>query len=553
MKKILIVDDIVTNRVLLNQTLQALGGYEVVEAINGNDAISLYEKEKPDLILMDIMMPDMDGREATTLIKAKMGDDFVPIIFVTALSSEDSLTTALAAGGDDFISKPFNVEVLASKINAHLRIRELTQQLNEKNNLLTSHNQHLTHEQNLIEYFFENAIKQSFLDKNIIQYHMSSMSAFNGDLLLVEQAPRGGLYMILGDFSGHGLSAAMGTLPVAMIFFKMVSESAAVGEIAHEINHQLHKLMPPGMFFTATLVEMSASCENISVWMGGMPENYCFNDSGDLKHIIHSQHMPLGILNDDDFDSAVQVFNICEKDKIYLYSDGVIEAKNLQGEQFGDERLKQALVSGKDARFKTILKELNEFTADENQNDDITLVELTCGRVPVKLENKSGHCQKYPLSWQTSVSLSVDDMRSADPVKNLTNILCAMPCVSRHKGVLYVLLFEIYANSLDHGILGIQSADKVNDKDFVEYYKRRDKALLGLEEASIHFDFSFYVESNESFIKIDVRDSGQGYSSKSIEKSDDLLHGRGLEIIRSLCETVIISEAGNALTILYKL
>jgi len=553
MNKILVVDDIAINRALLRQTLQALGGYEVVEAESGKEAISQYEKEKPDLILMDIMMPDLDGREATTLIKAKMGDDYVPIVFVTALSSEDSLATALAAGGDDFISKPFNVEVLASKMNAHLRIRELNQQLNEKNNLLIDLNRHLTHEQELIEYFFENAIKQSFLDENIIRYHMSSMSAFNGDILLVERAPRGGFYLILGDFSGHGLTAAMGTLPVAMLFFKMVSESAAVGDIAQEINSQLYKLMPSGMFFTATILELNVRSDILSVWMGGMPENYCFGKTGKLKQMIHSQHMPLGILDDDEFDSATQVFHVDSEDKIYLYSDGVVEAKNFEGEQFGDDRLKNTLVTGNDHRFDAVLNELNDFTGNKNQNDDITLVELTCRNVPAIDENYNIPENLHTLSWHTSVSLSVDDMRTSDTVKNLTNILCAMPYVSRHKGVLYVLLFEIYTNSVDHGILNIKSADKTNDKHFVEYYKRRNEALSKLDEASINFDFSFFIENDQPFLKIVVQDSGSGHKPENVNNSDELLHGRGLKIIHSFSEKVSCTDDGKALNIIYKL
>ena len=120
MEKILVVDDIVTNRALLRQALVALGDYEVVEAVSGQEAIELYEKERPDLILMDIMMPDIDGCQATAAIKAKMGEDYIPIIFVTALSSEDSLATALESGGDDFISKPFNIDVLADRKSTRL-------------------------------------------------------------------------------------------------------------------------------------------------------------------------------------------------------------------------------------------------------------------------------------------------------------------------------------------------------------------------------------------------------------------------------------------------
>lgn len=552
MKKILVVDDIETNRILLRQTLHALGDFEVIEADSGEEAINLFDKDKPDLILMDIMMPDLDGCETTTIIKNKMGDEHVPILFVTALSSDDSLSTALESGGDDFISKPFNVEILASKIHAHLRIRDLTQQLSEKNELLIGLNQHLTDEQELIEYFFESAINQSFLDENIIKYHMSSMSTFNGDLLLAERGPQGGIYLVMGDFSGHGLTAAMGTLPVAMIFFKMVSENSAVTDIAREINSQLYKLMPPGMFFTATILELNAYSDVMTVWMGGMPENYWLSKSGELKNIINSQHMPLGILEDSEFESSTQVFNVETDDKIYLYSDGIVEAKNANNELFGDNRLKDILVNGGDERFSNVLDELKSFVSEKNQNDDITLVELNCQSVspPSNIKNKTA---EKMLPWSVSTSLTAEDMRSSDPVRKVSNILGSMPNVSRHKGVLHVLLTEIYTNSLDHGILKIKSASKTDGEQFVKYYERRNMALSKLDSASINFDFNFIVKNDNHYLEIQVNDSGEGYKKEDLKNADDISHGRGLGIISSFSEKVLISDDGSAMNILYKL
>jgi len=232
MKKILIADDVPTNRILLRQTLNTLGEFKVIKAVDGQEAIDIYTNENPDLILMDVMMPGVDGYEATTIIKENMGNDYIPIIFLTALSSEESLSTALESGGDDFISKPFNIDILESKIHAHLRIRELTQQINEKNALLLNSNRNLLNEKNLIENFYESAIKQSFIDNKVIKYHMSSLSAFNGDIFLSEQGPDGSLYAVVGVLSGHGLTAAMGTLPVAMVFFEMVNKGKSVSEIA---------------------------------------------------------------------------------------------------------------------------------------------------------------------------------------------------------------------------------------------------------------------------------------------------------------------------------
>jgi len=102
----------------------------------------------------------------------------------------------LKSGGDDFVGKPFNFEVLQSKIHAHLRIRKLTQEINEQNRELHEQNVYLNHEHELIDYFFENALSQSFLDDRYINYHTSPMSAFNGDVILSERGPQGGLYFL---------------------------------------------------------------------------------------------------------------------------------------------------------------------------------------------------------------------------------------------------------------------------------------------------------------------------------------------------------------------
>lgn len=553
MRKILIADDILVNRTLLKQTVLALDDYEIIEAVDGNDAVAQYEKEKPDLILMDIMMPGLDGRLATAKIKEKMGDDHIPIIFITALSSNESLATALESGGDDFISKPFNVDVLSSKINAHLRIRELTQQINTKNEALLETNQKLIYEKNIIEHFFESALQRSFLDENLIKYHMSSMSTFNGDVLLVERAPNGGVYLLMGDFSGHGLTAAMGTLPVAVIFFKMVAESYSVGDIASEINSQLHKLLPMGMFFTATILEINRPGTIMSVWMGGMPENYWISNDGELKGLIHSEHMPLGILNDDEFNSLSQSFRVEPEDKIYLYSDGVIEAKNSSGELFGDERLKDALINNGDDRFKCVIDSLNEFSDFENQNDDITFVELNCCAIFPPENIKDQKINESALPWHTSVSITPEDMRRSDTVRKLSNILSSMPYLSRHNGVLHVLLSEIYSNTLEHSILNIESEDKSDVEGFSEYYKKRDEALSKLDKDFIIFDFSFIVEGDEHFLEIKVSDSGAGYEAQNFKKSDEILYGRGLNIISSFTEEISFSEDGKTMVVLYKL
>lgn len=552
MKKILIADDLPTNRILLRQTLKALGEYEVVEAVDGQGAIDVFTKEKPDLIFMDVMMPGIDGYEATKVIKNMMGNDYVPVIFLTALTSEDSLSTALKSGGDDFISKPFNIEILESKIHAHLRIRELTQQLNENNALLTNLNQNLLYEQNLIEHFFDSAIKQNFLDENVIKYHMSSLSAFNGDIFLSEQGPDGSLYVVIGDFTGHGLTAAMGTLPVAMVFFEMVTKGLPVGEIAKEINHHLFKLMPHGMFFTANIVQINAYDGILSIWSGGMPETYVFNKNNELLNVIDSQNMPLGILEHDEFDSLTQIFNISELDRIYLYSDGVIEARNSENKLFGEKRLKNALIDGGEDRFNHLLNSLQLFADEGNQKDDLTLLEIKCITTPVPKTLGYRH-KESSLDWDISIRLSETDMKTSNPISKLFDILSTLPFVSQHKDVLHVLIFEIYNNTLDHSILNLESMNKSNPDKFSEYYILRDKKIQSLESAVIKFNFNFIFSDGSQYLEINVTDNGSGYQVNEKTSSTDDSHGRGLGIINSFCEKTSFSDDGKVFTALYRL
>ena len=552
--KVLIVDDIPANIKLLRQMLVKIMDCDVVEAKNGMEAIHLFEKEGPDLILMDINMPEMDGYHAAAEIKKSAGENYTPIIFVTALDSIESLTTSISSGGDDYISKPFDVAILKSKISSHLRIRELNQQLNAKNSQLQSSNQYLMHEQELVEYFFNSALEQSFLDEKYIKYHMSSMSTFNGDIFLVARSPQGGLNIVMGDFTGHGLSAAMGTLPVVMIFFKMVSLNSTVSEIARELNLQLNKLLPTSMFFSATLIELNSQGNILTAWAGGMPECYWLNNDGELKGSIKSKHMPLGILDDSGFDSDTEIFRVSENDKFYMYSDGITEAHRPNGEMFGDERFKDILITTKEERISAVLHVLSDFMGGSGQTDDVTLVELSCHETLIPTKSKdSAELNDCSLPWSLSISLTPSDMRIKEPVVELSKLLSSFPVTRHHTGALEVLLSEIYFNALEYSILGMDKLSKDNEEKFDEYYRVRKNKLDLLDDAFVKFDFNFFLDKHERMLSICMVDSGTGYKGHFPNSSTDKLYGRGLGIIEDLCESVEFSNSGTTLTLMYKL
>jgi CheY-like chemotaxis protein len=116
---VMVVDDTESIRELLHLQLQLLG-YRVVEAANGQEAIEALGKEAPSLILMDLMMPVLDGLEATRLIRARSGSASPVIVAFTALKSRESKQLAFAAGCNDYVNKPLNMEELGSLLTRHL-------------------------------------------------------------------------------------------------------------------------------------------------------------------------------------------------------------------------------------------------------------------------------------------------------------------------------------------------------------------------------------------------------------------------------------------------
>ncbi|MCK5679939.1 response regulator, partial [bacterium] len=141
---ILLVEDNDDNRRLVSKIL-GHHGYQVIEAIDGKKALKLLSTINPDLILMDIKMPVMDGFEVARLLQKKDETREVPIIFITAKTDVESKVAAFHNGGVDYVTKPFNKEELLARVKAQLRLKNLQDELRTKNRMLADKETHLTH------------------------------------------------------------------------------------------------------------------------------------------------------------------------------------------------------------------------------------------------------------------------------------------------------------------------------------------------------------------------------------------------------------------------
>ena len=129
--KVLVVDDTATNRQILQVFLRKLG-MDVVLAEDGAQGVAAYERDQPDIVIMDVMMPVMDGYEATRRIKALSGERWTPVLFLSAMDSEESLVAGLDAGGDDYLPTPVNFVVLDAKLRSLSRALAMQRSLDDE-------------------------------------------------------------------------------------------------------------------------------------------------------------------------------------------------------------------------------------------------------------------------------------------------------------------------------------------------------------------------------------------------------------------------------------
>lgn len=136
-KKILIVDDVETNRFVLRNIISEMG-YKPLLAENGIQALKIMERISPNLILLDVAMPQMDGYELCNIIKADPVKRNIPIVFISAFDKPEDVVKGFQLGGADYITKPFIKEVVQSRVNVHMNLADANKNLKEANRRLAS-------------------------------------------------------------------------------------------------------------------------------------------------------------------------------------------------------------------------------------------------------------------------------------------------------------------------------------------------------------------------------------------------------------------------------
>jgi len=544
----LVADDVSVHRLMLSEVLSELG-YQVFSAADGQQALTLFKQHSIDIVFLDVHMPVMDGYQAASEIKRLSGSRFIPVIFVTALNEVDASVKCIACGGDDILFKPIEHAVLKAKALGFERIKAVHQKIS----LLETQRQQ---EEILAERILSGAVANSQCADQELLIWLNSASTFSGDVVFAEYRPNGDIYALLGDFTGHGLRAAIGAMPVAEVFRSMTRKGYSAEALLQQINRRLHRLLPTGMFLAATFVELSFQQRSIGVWNGGMPDLLIVDGVGDtLRQRVPASSIALGIQAQLDIHLTTLEWTV--NDHILLFSDGILDAVNLAGEMFGEARLLQAITDKAEqiSYIASVQKHLSAFCQGAEQADDISLVEIPnlLARPHPKQSEAYAARPLAKAQWQWQIELDVLSLKSLNPVPLFMNTLDELKVNQVDRNTLFTVVGELFNNAFEHGVLQLDSSIKHSADGFEEYYRLRKQRVEQLNQGWVKLAIRYDGSSEVGQFTIDIADSGTGFDEALVtgQAKPSHYYGRGLHIVRSLCQQLSFSQSGSKVTAVY--
>ncbi|MCU0697883.1 MAG: fused response regulator/phosphatase [Myxococcaceae bacterium] len=336
---VLVVDDDAIARRLVVATLRSR--YDILEASDGLEAVEVFKARSPDVVVMDVEMPKATGSEAAAAMRLLSGARYVPILLVSSLDELSVVVSALSNGADDFLPKPFNPRLFESKLQVFLRLRDMQQALMEKNRELSRFREETEAEQRLAYEVFDRLLRRGGLRDGRVAVKASPLGVLSGDLVAAAELPGGGFRWMLCDVAGHGLSGALGTLPVSTLFSEGSERGLGLEELTARMNAELKAMLPASLFCAAAVLELDARRRQLSVINAGLPDVLVICEH--RVRCVGSGCLPLGITSGAAFVPSRVELPVGRGAVVWVMSDGIVEATSTAGEAFGLPRATEAL------------------------------------------------------------------------------------------------------------------------------------------------------------------------------------------------------------------
>ncbi len=515
---ILIVDDTPENIDILSDVLKE---YKRKVATNGERALKIANSPNPpDLILLDIMMPEMDGYEVCRRLKNEESTKNIPIIFITAKSEVEDETKGLELGAVDFIAKPISPPIVHARVKNQLELLESRKKLEEQNDELENRNKYITDSINYARKIQSailptNKYFNSVLKNNFLIYRPKDI--ISGDFYWVYET-LDKVFVACVDCTGHGVPGSMmsmigNTLLNEIVTYKKFTSPAEIlNELDEGVNSELNKDANTESFDG---MDLSFICiyknENKFAYSAAYRPLFYFKE-GELNE-LKGTRKSIGERKKKKKKITEETVEYNSDIMLYMFTDGIVDQNNSEGIKFGSRKLKEVLknvnalpLEEQKLRFSEII---DEHQGEEVQRDDITLLGIR-----LKYCNLDKGEVKYSYEY--------DGMCSNKEMIKFTELLEkeVEPLVSRkeYKTILFVSN-EIFQN------VGFYSFEHAPDDEGKEY---------GIGIINLELTDCYYSISSENYVNPDKVD----FIIKKIEQYNSLDHTQ----LKSLYKQLLKSE-----------
>ncbi|WP_374348005.1 SpoIIE family protein phosphatase [Chitinimonas sp.] len=550
--KILLADDAEVVRQLIGRFVESLG-HQLILAKDGAEAVEKCLSERPDMVLMDMLMPHLDGGEAARQIKQRLAGMWIPVVLVTAVEEVGRLADAMESGADDYLLKPVNYRILEAKIKAIGRTVELNRKVREQASALAEYFDRSEEEKRVAQYLMDQLVNRERLSDPQLHCWISPAASLSGDLIAAARTPGNILHLVLADGIGHGLTAALNVLPLTQPFYAMTERGFAMRDILIEMHRKVRQVLPVDRFVALAFVAVDFSSRQIAVWNGGIPEVRFYDEKGRLSKRWQSRHLPLGIVPQSELDLTVEHYAYESGGNLVMCSDGLLEARNAAGESFGLARLALATagVTATDARARTIAR-LSEFLGGAVCHDDVSLaiVDIDAGsRLPLP-DSRRVVCMPLDadaqLDWRYAISLGASELRRLQTIPMVMSFVSQLEPLREANADIFLILTELFVNALDHGLLKLSPEAKSAFDGLDQYLDARLVALAELQTGRIDIELESYSRDGHSILRMRVTDSGDGFDfSPYLATQPDSLSRKGIAMVKARASSLAFSGKGN--------
>jgi anti-sigma regulatory factor (Ser/Thr protein kinase) len=333
----------------------------------------------------------------------------------------------------------------------------------------------------------------------------------------------------------------------------MASKGLSLGEIAHEINDVLVRFLPMGMMLATSLFEIRANGFEVSWWGGGLPDGYLIDRDGSIVRRLVSTHMPLGVLKKSEFEADLVHFKLEPEQQIICYTDGVIEATNPEGEQFGQHRLEKAIEGGR-VVLPSLYNSIRDF-AHKSVGDDLSILAMT---FPISNGNSQDSVDDESYQSQVPITSTLrftgQVLRKVNVMTEVRQFMTGILQGGSHLDLICSVLSELFANAIEHGLLRLDSSIKEESDGFFLFYQQREEQLKQLDD-NAWIELVVNYQPDKNLLVLDLEHNGEGFEYQAPTGQSDGMktHGRGIVLASELCDSLEYSKQGCKVKAVYSI